>query len=674
MSIEDINYLKNNSIKQNYTFLIDSTDRDRDKYPNPNKYVVDFTVPFKNVIGMEIIDASIPRTMYNIDVENNLLYYYLGTDENDPIIKNGVTEKIACDIITSNCAYVDGYTKITNGGFIELSNNINIYNIYSNNTTGLEINANANKSVIGGTDIGITYSFKIKAEATYNPAKNNTYCIFSLGYYHLWKQTKEKYTGMSVSVVKRSTGTLYNIQFIMGDGSVPGDTQVITDVDLKDEVHICWTIFENNWVIYISNNSLSINITRTITVAKTIKNVFYVKKYIGKSLAAPITNNLNGNLYKESWTADMNAVMYIKDFKIYNRALRADEIILCKNNSIFEMPFWYKLYDNSTKNSGKTELIDYPDIFSKMSIDTGDYTLKTFLLNYEEIEDTEVGFKKHSEPAELTNLLDIYSRLPFIFDMGRSTIYENLGFDLYNSINPNYINDRYQYKPMYNSNPKMYKMFHSILNTDVTKVILTIQYDKHLITSPGIVYLIGNKYIVLKCPEIEEHLFGSLSYSKYSLGLAKFRVDNVGINSERLAITKLPIREFHPIGKLSRISLRFETNRGTLYDFKGVNHNIVFAIYYYEPKQNKFPEGSILNPEYKMNYIDYKYYQEEIEGDSEDETDEYSRDNINDYKKKEIDYSNEGIKLRQYNEHYVNKDDSDDNGDDGDDDGDGDDN
>ena len=78
MSIEDINYLKNNSIKQNYTFLIDSTDRDRDKYPNPNKYVVDFTVPFKNVIGMEIIDASIPRTMYNIDYENNELFYYIG--------------------------------------------------------------------------------------------------------------------------------------------------------------------------------------------------------------------------------------------------------------------------------------------------------------------------------------------------------------------------------------------------------------------------------------------------------------------------------------------------------------------------------------------------------------------------------------------------------------------
>ena len=105
MSIEDINYLKNNSIKQNYTFLIDSTDRDRDKFPNPNKYVVEFTVPFKNVIGMEIIDASIPRTMYNIDIENNLIYYYLGTNEEDNVIKNGVTEKIACNLIKYNCCY-----------------------------------------------------------------------------------------------------------------------------------------------------------------------------------------------------------------------------------------------------------------------------------------------------------------------------------------------------------------------------------------------------------------------------------------------------------------------------------------------------------------------------------------------------------------------------------------
>ena len=659
MSIEDINYLKNNSIKQNYTFLIDSTDRDRDKFPNPNKYVVEFTVPFKNVIGMEIIDASIPRTMYNIDVENNLIYYYLGTNEEDNVIKNGVTEKIACNLIKYNCSYIDSYTLLENSGYIELSNNINIYNIYAN-----YVNTYGNETLIGGNELGITYSFKVKAEAIYNYdySKDNTYCIFSFGYYHLWNQTNTNYTAMTVNVLKIIEGELYDIQFIIGDGTIEGDKNIIANVDLSEEVHICWTILENKWNIYISNNSLSLNIVQQFTVKKTIKNVFYIKKYIGRSLSAPITLNKTGNNYKGYWND--GAKMYIKDFKIYNRELKTNEIALCRNNTIIKgLTIWYKLYDNDndTKNYGENEYINYIDIFNKISIDTGDYTLKTFLLNYEEKEDSEIGFKKHSEPAELTNLIDIYSRLPFILDMERSTIYENLGFDLYNSINPLYINDRYQYKSIYNTDRRMYKMFHSIINTKLTKVIDNIEFDKNIITSPGIVYLIGNKYIVLKCPEIEEHLFGSLSYSKYSLGLAKFRVDNMGINSERLAITKLPIREFHPIGKLSRISLRFETNKGLLYDFKGVNHNIVFAIYYYEPKQNKFPEGSILNPEYKMNYIDYQYYQEEIEGDSDDENEEYSRDNIDDYKKREIDYSNEGIKLTQFNKNFVNNNNDDDN-------------
>ena len=52
MSIEDINYMKAHSIKQAYTFIIDSSDRDRNMYPNPNDYVINFSTPFKNIIGL----------------------------------------------------------------------------------------------------------------------------------------------------------------------------------------------------------------------------------------------------------------------------------------------------------------------------------------------------------------------------------------------------------------------------------------------------------------------------------------------------------------------------------------------------------------------------------------------------------------------------------------------
>jgi len=69
--------MKKNSIKQNYTFLVDSRDRDKIAYPNPSQYVVNFTAPFQNVIGLELVDATIPRTMYNIDRYNNSISFFI---------------------------------------------------------------------------------------------------------------------------------------------------------------------------------------------------------------------------------------------------------------------------------------------------------------------------------------------------------------------------------------------------------------------------------------------------------------------------------------------------------------------------------------------------------------------------------------------------------------------
>jgi hypothetical protein len=264
----------------------------------------------------------------------------------------------------------------------------------------------------------------------------------------------------------------------------------------------------------------------------------------------------------------------------------------------------------------------------------------------------EIMFKEFSTPPELTNLIDIYSKAPLIVDMKRTTLAENLGFDLFPTKKQE---DRYISKGYTTVDSVLAKMFYSRANASYDADVSV--NNKYIITSPGIVYFIGNKYIIMRCPEIEEHLYRSLSYSKNTLGIAKIRVDSIGINSEKLTITKIPVREFHPIGKLSRMSLRFETSKGSLYDFKGLNHNIIFAVFYYEPIQKNIPKNSILNPEYKMNYLDYLYKQEEIEGDSDDgneDSDDFSRDNIDDYKIKENLYSERGVQLQQSNTYYQN--------------------
>lgn len=376
MSIEDIQYLKKNSIKQSYTFLVDSANRNKRVYPEPSEYEIEFTVPFKNVIGMEILDVSIPKTMYNIDYNNNRLYYYIAD--------------------------------------------------------------------------------------TIEEAK--------------------------VSIIKNENGE--------------------------------------------------------------------------------------------------------------------------------------DVYDES--------------IFSYIDIPPGDYTTNTFIDKVRILffnNNIDLDMNAVDNPAELTNLIYFRSSKPFILDMRRSTLAEVLGFDVHTNVSSENVT-KYTYNTEYNHKEGFEKLYHSTVN----------DLELNVVYAPGMMYLIGNKYILLKCPEIEQHLYRSLSYSKYSLGLAKIRVNSYGYNDEKTSFLKVPLREFHPIGKLSKITLRFETSEGKLYNFKGVNHNIVFGIYYYEPKQENVVRDSILNPEYNPNLINYLYNQNEQEGESdEDDIEDFSRDDKDIFKRHEKDYNKEGL-------------------------------
>ena len=76
MSIEDLDYLYENSVKENIIILVDSAKRNRDFWLEPNEFQIDFIEPFKFVYGVEILDLNIPRTVYGIDKNNNSLSIY----------------------------------------------------------------------------------------------------------------------------------------------------------------------------------------------------------------------------------------------------------------------------------------------------------------------------------------------------------------------------------------------------------------------------------------------------------------------------------------------------------------------------------------------------------------------------------------------------------------------
>jgi hypothetical protein len=597
---------------------------------------------------MEIIDASIPRAMYTIDVDNNELYYYIGNDVDDEIITDGIQISNSADLMLRNGTAIANSSnlQLSGGGYAILSNSINIYNIYRANALATSASAVAKNSTIGGTTLGLTFNLSVKLTI----AENNVKCnIIDFSYNHAYT-INNIFNNINIQIEKDpqedAAVDLYILTFTIGTRII--DIPIYNFDITTNYLNIYWSILNRTWYIGTFDENSNVISYDVFNNCDEIKNVFYTRKYIGKKYEAESNWN-NSN------------VLLLKDFKIYNVAMASSNVMLDMINLTHPpatLPIWYKMKDSSDNtiiNDGYNSSIDYKDIFKYIYISPGDYTFKTFITKYNELtqnNDLEIMFSETTTPPELSNLIDIFTKAPLIVDMKRTTLSENLGFDLYPTANNE---DRYISKspPSLTTDSVLAKMFYSRLNKDYKPNVTT--NNKWIITSPGIVYFIGNKYIIMRCPEIEEHLYRSLSYSKYTLGLAKFRVDSVGINSEKLTITKIPVREFHPIGKLSRMTLRFETNKGSLYDFKGINHNIIFAIFYYEPIQKNVPTRSILNPEYKMNYIDYLYKQEEIEGDSDDDEDnneDYSRDNIDDYKTKEKQYSENGVKLMQFNNYF----------------------
>ena len=315
------------------------------------------------------------------------------------------------------------------------------------------------------------------------------------------------------------------------------------------------------------------------------------------------------------------------------------------------------LIDIKNKDNYKFLLKNYFELF-EIKLDIGNYNINklliqlnkkieeniineiknrhtnNFFLDKENYEEITLNFKGNSDPIDLQNILKIESNRYIIFDMKNSTIDKTLGFYSKTKIDNN---NNYYYIDI-NKEKEFNKFFHSIYN------------DKSFlqeIIAPGILYLIGTDYVVLRCPEIEKHLYGSLSYTQNTMGLAKIKVSSWGLNEDSNTYLKLKLREFHPIGKLAKMTLKFEKGDtyGELYNFRGVNHNLVFTIHYYSPAQNKEFNTSVINPEYDMNFMKYKYSDDNKEDNSDDDNDIID---LNEYKKKELEFSN-----KKYNTNNV---------------------
>jgi hypothetical protein len=199
--------------------------------------------------------------------------------------------------------------------------------------------------------------------------------------------------------------------------------------------------------------------------------------------------------------------------------------------------------------------------------------------------------------------LTSYSTVRILISTAQSTARMTIGFDLDASMDVNGTSRTKRTHAAVTVGGQSAPMYTGVMQDDGT----------FRLDTPGIITLTGMRYITLRCPEIEQHVGAIGKYGPYSAGIGVFKLLNPNeVAQLRFDYINLVRKPFHPIARLTRLRLRFELPDNVLYDFKGVNHQILITVKYYTPvpinananaNANQFPY--VLNPDYDPDFMNF---------------------------------------------------------------------
>lgn len=513
MPLEDVDYLLENSEKDSVMLFIDSGTRKKEYHPNAASYVVELTEPIKNVYGIEILDASIPVTTYNVDRHNNMFAY-------------------------TQVFFAQGYTS---SDFVIYFQELQDCAIF--NTLFAEKRA---------TEILICNELSPGALVFDQMAQDETRDVETSSPFLFLKRCVATDTGISVIDLSfEQAGDVPNKFVFRYEGKVyliESASPLIEIITNKE-----FTVMEDGTLVYYEQ--ILISSQELVQLIPTMKNEtdHAVDMYINNNYIAIETGNYDS----------LSLMQYLGNIgKLVARE---------KYSSLLTQSHLYPRPSNA-----------FGDI------------------------DKQMRFKF------------LYSGVqPFIFDMKKSTCGEPIGF----AAVADPMHGSYFALPHRSNNQLFMSLPVPNPNDALNPILQTIR-------APNIINLMGIRYLLLRCPEIENHLLGSFAFGNFSPGLGMFKLaSGMDITNLRFDFITSIKKPFHPIGKLPRLTLRFETKNGDLYDFKGIDHNMLICIKYYAPKQQSRMTRSILNPNYNPNFLDYtvnRLYLENksIDNDENNETDD----------------------------------------------------
>lgn len=144
---------------------------------------------------------------------------------------------------------------------------------------------------------------------------------------------------------------------------------------------------------------------------------------------------------------------------------------------------------------------------------------------------------------------------------------------------------------------------------------VTVQVPTNVLTAPGLLDLTGERYILLRCLEIETPINRSRAFERWTAGVGMIQLGTYGYSTNSYDYTAYPPRTFPPIGSLAKLTLSFRKSDGSLYDFKGLNLQLLLLIKFLQPDTP--PDNNRRTPQYSpyLPQVVSRRLQEEVLSD-----------------------------------------------------------
>jgi Family of unknown function (DUF5901) len=399
---------------------------------------------------------------------------------------------------------------------------------------------------------------------------------------------------------------------------------------LFERSHVTGAITENFIVVITEDYYITYNVVESETLTPYFA---FVRTVIQNTSIKETPKNLDTSsyyvftsrgtsFYIDYSETDTINILEEKNFDVQLNADNLYDIVYFRKLNIREVDY------NSIKNTNNF-VYNIKNLYKQISLGNYDLTSLRTELNNVWGEYDDIAFDATSLPDRKQGIFIIRSSGFLIINASIGKLIKQIGFDTLPRIE-----DSTLYTPDFiGSNLQVFTGVYDTLARN------------YKIQAPGIVNLLGYRYLILRCKEMEDHLLGSYAYINYTPGIGLFKLASSynDVTHLRFDFVNLVRKPFHPIGKLSKLTFRFETQDGNLYDFKGVNHQMLFVIKFLTPTQKVRFDKGILNPNYNPNFMNYISGHRTIEykedSDAEDDFTNHKYENKYKQEIQEYDYS-----------------------------------